>query len=82
MILREIVSETAQTWPVNQPTVELDVAFQKSSHASSLKIGDNDVWIRNTWHHIGYLLDSLARKESVVGTNLRFRTADELSVPI
>ena len=45
--------------------------ISKSSHASPLKIGDNNVWIRNTWHHSGYLLDSLGRKESVVGTNLR-----------
>jgi len=30
MILRVIVSETEQTWSVNQPRVELDATFQRA----------------------------------------------------
>ena len=30
MLLRVIVSETEQTWSVNQPRVELDATFQRA----------------------------------------------------
>ena len=45
--------------------------------SSLIMMGGNHVWIRTDWYLSGYLLNSLAHKESV-GKNLRFRTADGL----
>ena len=64
-------SETTQTWSA-------EPVFKEAHITSSLKIGDSNVWIRTDRYLGDYLLDSLARKESVK-TNLRFRTAGELS---
>jgi hypothetical protein len=45
--------------------MEVDAAFQSADIASSQELGGNNVWIRDTWDHRDYLLDSLDRKESV-----------------
>jgi hypothetical protein len=66
------VYKTEQYGPANESTVEIDAAFLSAHIASSLKLGGNNVWIRNTRDHLDYLLDCLDRKESV-RTTLRFQ---------